>query len=49
MFILRPDDQEAEQKVDIISKASVEDVPTPRAKEKLRVQLDNDPEQILDR
>ena len=49
VFILRPDDQEAEQNVDIISKASVEDVPTPRAKEKLSVKSDNNPEQILDR
>ena len=49
VFILRPDDQEDEQNVDIISKATVEDVPTAKAKEKLKVKLDNDPEQILDR
>ena len=44
-----PDDQEDEQNVDIISKANVEDVPTAKTKEKLKVKLDNDPEQILDR
>ena len=49
VFILRPDDQKADQNVDIISKASVEDVPTPKTKEKLKVRLDNNPEQILDR
>ena len=49
VFILRPEDQEDEQNVDIISKATVEDVITLRAKEKLKVKLDNDPEQILDR
>ena len=49
VFLLRPEDQEDEQNVDIISKATVEDVPTPRAKEKLKVKLDNNPEQILDR
>ena len=49
VFILRPDDQEDEQNIDIISKATVEDVPTAKTKEKLKVQLDNDPEQILDR
>ena len=49
VFILRPDDQEDEQNVDIISKATVEDVPTAKTKEKLKVKLDNDPEQILDR
>ena len=48
VFIWRPDDQETEQNVDIIEKANVEDILTPKAKGKLRIKVGNNADQIVD-